>query len=309
MKPRPTAIACFAAALLLWPPAAAASAGPLDRSLPPQLRTQVGKPVPPAPLFRSGFAIGSDGRFQVSVRTFGSAVIVLVKKKGKGRDFAESAYLARGVATPNRLQATFGRFGRVSMRFRPATGHEDGHGLACRDGVRLRRQKGVFAGSFRFRGEGGYVSVRAHRAKGSTARVIGTCFHHHAHERRTTSSHHAFQPPAGVIAIRREGVQLTAFAAFSRTRRTSFFALREETRGRLAVERLAVASTHGEVHINEAATKLRVHPPAWFDGAGVYRAAPDGSASWSGGLSVNFPGAPRFPLTGVGFETLLEAPF
>jgi hypothetical protein len=321
VKGRLAVICCAAVtvALSAGPASALATAPtPLFRVLPPVLRTQVGNPLPPAPLFRSRFGLEVGGGYRVSVTTSGSALILIVKHDGHEHDFTESAYLARGVATPNRLQATFGRLGKLSMRFAPRAEGEHERRRRCRGGLRLAQRRGTFLGSFRFRGEDGYVTVRAHRAVGSTLRVIGRCHRRHPHLLRTDSSPptrgeaaspFAARPPTGVIAIKREGVQLTAFLAFSRHRRASFFALREETRGHLAIARIAVARKRTDLHVNEAATAMRVRPPAPFRGTGLYRAAPDGSTTWTGGLAVNFPGAPRFPLAGTGFETLLEAPF
>jgi hypothetical protein len=321
VKTRLAAICCAAVAVALsaWPHSGlAATPAPLSRVLPPALRTQVGKPLPPAPLFRSRFGLEASGGYRVSVTTYGSALILIVKHNGHGHDFTESVYLARGVATPNRLQATFGRLGKLSMRFRPSAEGEHERRRTCRGGLRLAQRRGAFVGSFRFRGEDGYVQVHAHRATGSTLRVLGRCHRRHPHLLRTksspltpeeTSTPFASQPPTGVIAIKREGVQLTAFLAFSRHRRASFFALREETRGHLAIARIAVARKRTELHVDEAATAMRVRPPAPFRRTGAYRAAPDGTTTWTGGLAVNFPGAPRFPLAGAGFEAMLEAPF
>ncbi|HWO84398.1 MAG TPA: hypothetical protein VNM38_11515, partial [Solirubrobacterales bacterium] len=66
---------------------------------------------------------------------------------------------------------------------------------------------------------------------------------------------------------------------------------------------------HSPIRIDEALTTAKLTPPSPFHGTARYRAYPDGATSWSGDLSVNFPGAPRFPLTGPSWETFLEVPF
>ncbi|HEX6602047.1 MAG TPA: hypothetical protein VF030_05345, partial [Solirubrobacterales bacterium] len=75
------------------------------------------------------------------------------------------------------------------------------------------------------------------------------------------------------------------------------------------IVRVGVVRKPGAVRINEALTSASLTPPPPFHGTARYQAFPDGSNTWSGNLSVNFPGAPRFPLTGPSFETLLEVPF
>jgi hypothetical protein len=269
--------------------------------------TQHGGPVRTDPLFRSGFVTDTKGPYEVGVSTYGSGLFLEVWRGGKKQRTA-TAYLARGVARPKRLQATFGKFGKVSMRFhrvrsRRVTKH-------CLFGRLLVKQHGVFVGSLRFRGEGGYVSVRIHRAKGGILRVGKRCHvrHHRSFSPAELEALFA-EPDAAMLSTSREGVNSTALLAIDAGKRSAFFAIDEETRAKLAIIRLAVVHRPGRVQINESITSGTVAPPAPFHGTGRYNAFPDGSTAWSGGLSVNFPGAPRFPLTGPSFETLLEVPF
>ena len=108
----------------------------------------------------------------------------------------------------------------------------------------------------------------------------------------------------------RDGVDFTGFLAIEGRRKTTFLATNEETRGKLAITRVAILRSKAKaVRANEALTRARVSPPAPFHGTGLYRAAPDGTITWSGSLSVNFPGDPRFSLVGPNYETLIEVPF
>jgi len=269
--------------------------------------TQHGGPVRPDPLFRSGFVAATKGPYEVGVSTYGSGLYLEVWRGGKKQRTA-TAYLARGVAQPKRLRATFGKFGEVSMRFhrarsRRVTKH-------CLFGRLLVKQHGVFVGNLRFRGEDGYVSVKIHRAKGGILRVGKRCHVRH-HRSFTLAELEAFfaKPEAAMLSISREGVDSTALLAIDAGKRSAFYAIDEETRAKLAIIRLAMVRKPGRVHINESITSGTLAPPAPFHGTGRYRAFPDGSNTWSGNLSVNFPGAPRSPLTGPSFETLLEVPF
>ena len=88
--------------------------------------------------------------------------------------------------------------------------------------------------------------------------------------------------------------------------------------GMFAVAVLAVASsaraqiqTTGALGSPSATTTLDgtsiPPPPAPFAGKGIYRAAPDGSTTWSGTLAVFFPGEPRLSLSGPPFKPTLHS--
>lgn len=311
MRRRLATLALLALALAL-PLAGAAQAsaadGPLlPRLLPRKLMMKVGAPVPPARSYRSGFQVEAAGGYDVGVSNFGSSVIFVVSQ-GHGEHLSQTLYLARGVATPRRLQATFGQFGKVKMRFREASAHR-----VCDGPFGLIRHKGVWVGNLRFKGEGGYVSVRLHRAVGGILEPIGLsglCLRNLRHHRHSHGGGHIlFNSPAALFAESREGVDTTGVLALEFLGLSAVLASHEESRGKLAIIREAFVSTHPAFHVNEAATAAKLAPPAPFHGTGRYRAAPDGTYTWSGGLSVNFPGAPRFPLTGPQFKVFLEAPF
>jgi hypothetical protein len=306
-------------ALLALPLAAAstASAEAASPLLPPLPQSRLldearqltdhGGPVRPEPLFRSGFVAEAKGGYKVGVSTFGSAVYFEVWRAGKSRR-TMTAYLARGVARPERLQATFGKFGKVSMRFRPARHHLITR--TCFFGRYLVKRHGLFLGSLRFRGEGGYVSVRLHRAKGTILRIGKRCRVRRPPDFDPSDFEFLFaKPEAAMLAISRDGVDSTALLAIAAKKKSAFLALHEESRGKLAIIRFASVHKQGKLAVNEALTSGSLVPPAPFHGTGHYRAFPDGTHTWSGNLSVTFPGAPRFPLTGASFETLLEVPF
>ncbi|HET8956023.1 MAG TPA: hypothetical protein VFN18_10230 [Solirubrobacterales bacterium] len=277
--------------------------------LPPsQLLTQHGKPVSPTPFFRSGFVLKADG-YKIGVSTFGSAVFLEVWRGGSGRR-VQTAYLARGVARPERLQATFGNFGKVKMRFRESRNRTwRGRVRTCRGANRFIKRRGVFRGNLRFKGENGYVSIRIHRAKGAVVTEAPKCKRRRGRGGFDIPFANFSQPKSAVLAIARHGVDATAFLAVEDRRSTLFFATSEESRGKLAIVRMAVLRRHSKIRTDDALTSARLAPPAPFHGTGRYRAAPDGSTAWFGGLSVNFPGQPRSPLTGPEFESFLEVPF
>jgi hypothetical protein len=273
----------------------------LDQALP-----EHGPPVRPEPFFRSGFSVDA-GKYKVGVSTYGAGLFLGVWREGE-KQRSESAYLAKGVARPERLQATFGKFGKVSMRFRRSPDRKPSK--TCSFGRELIRQHGLFVGSLRFRGEGGYVSVRIHRAKGTILRVGKRCHVRRHHDFDFSELEFLFaKPEAAMLALSRDGVDTTAVLAIAAKKRSTFVAVHEESRGKLAIVRLALVHKAGTLKFDEALTSGRLAPPAPFHGTGRYRAFPDGTQTWSGDLNINFPGAPRFPLTGPSFEALIEVPF
>lgn len=258
--------------------------------------------------FKPGFTIDPAGPYELAVGTSEGAVVLVVLRGNPGRRAAVTEYVARGVQAPERIQATFGRLGSVSMRFRESRRRPwFGKPRRCRGGDRFVVRRGVFVGNLRFRGENGYLTVHVHRAAGAISSLAAKC--RHRHPRGAHSSSLSEDSISGLLATERSGVDATTFAALSFQGERFFLAQREEDRGRMAVLRSAVVLGRGELPLNEAVTAGRFSPGAPFHGKGLYRAAPDGSTSWSGDLSVDFLGAARFPLVGPGFETVLEAGF
>jgi hypothetical protein len=300
------AILALALAAFAAPSSAAASAGAAQ--LPgARLLSHLESSIPPSKTFRSGFRLEARGGYDVEVTTTGGGVFLVVDKGRFQKRLTGTAYLARGVAAPEHLEATFGKFGKVSMRFHES--HDKswiGKRRNCRGAHRFVKRRGVFVGSLRFKGEDGYISLNVRRAKGSVVTVARKCLR----QRRDRfpfaqqSSH-----LSAFVALARNGVNFTGFLAVG-GRKTTFLATHEETRGKLAIIRIAIVRNRSEpIHANEALTRASISPPAPFHGTGRYAAAPDGTTTWSGNLSVNFPGTPRFPLTGPDFEPLIEIPF
>lgn len=291
-------------------PAVAERPLPLPPLFPSRVLAEHGGPVHPAPVFRSGLVAEADG-YKVGVSTFGSAVIFEVWRGGEERG-TFTAYLARGVAAPERLQATFGHFGKVSMRFRESRNRPRSRKKVCRFGRAIFKRRGVFVGNLRFRGEDGYLSVRLHRAKGAVVTPAGRCRFRPSPDSSSSLREFIsifFHPESALLAIARDGVDSTSLLALEGERKSYFLASDGETRGKLAIMRVATLLRSSPLQTNTALTSASLSPPAPFHGTGRYQAAPDGTSTWSGNLSVNFPGAPRLPLTGPEFETFLEAPF
>ncbi len=312
-----------AMALSLLAAPAAASAGPLDLALrlplgmPPHVRDLLtraqGETRPPGPRSPSfpGFTVKAQDGFRIGVMGVGSSVAVYVTR---GRALAATAYVVRGTATPWQLRASFGKYGEVSMRFRPSSAEPRRAPRAdCRGRGRFVDRDGVFVGNFRFRGEDGYVSVRAHRVAARVRTVDSRCRLRSGDGRQERGVRPAQESPWGLDpsflgASWRRAVASARFGAIGIVGERLFVAATEESEGALAKLRVAIATAGAKTFtIDDPLTVARVAPPKPFRGVGTYRAAPDGTKTWDGTLSVNFPGAARFPLAGPPFTAELGA--
>jgi hypothetical protein len=229
---------------------------------------------------------------------------------------AITAYVAHGTVTPGRIEAKFGGLGKVSMRFHPSGRVAKSKPLRHCDGAhRYTRRFGSFAGTVRFSGEGHYVAVRAHRAKGVVRSPIRLdCAGRSLRSRPTRFARQVGRgpkfTPTILAAFWRQAVSSTDFFSFQVGQKTLYIAVAEESRGSLAEVRIGAVIGHSKTLVaDDALTSATVRPPPPFHGKGIYGAAPDGTKSWTGSLSVVFPGTPRFPLTGPQFEPLLATGF
>ena len=306
---------------LAAPAGVSASAGfplPLPAGTPPQVRALVearigtGKVEPPRRSIRQQFVLHGSHRYTVTVFAQGGSVIVEV---GRRHGHAISAYVAKGVVKPGRIQADFGALGSVSMRFQPSRAR----GAVTRKhfchGVPLTVERhGTYAGRVRLEGEGGYVTVDARRAKGKLTSTGPLCRRHAGHRaaRLASSSSHRkrVKRPRLFFAGWRDAVDSQLFGALTLRDDTRFFVFVEHSEGRLATFRFAsTVAPPRAFALDDAITRAKLSPPKPFSGAGIYRAAPDGTTTWEGSLAVDFPGAPGVSLTGPRFEVELGAGF
>jgi hypothetical protein len=166
---------------------------------------------------------------------------------------------------------------------------------------------GVFVGSLRFRGEDGYVSVKAHRVAGvSIAPLSLDCGGFRA-SGRPRSAEPGRPPTFRFEAGFRSGLLAEYFYASEEgTHPPQFVATVEQTIGRLAINRLAIAvGRPRSFATDDALSFATIAPTAPFAGTGSMTRGPTGARLWGGSLTVSFPGAPDVPLTGPLFKTRL----
>jgi hypothetical protein len=258
------------------------------------------------------FVVPASHGYSMRVSGFGATAVVFVNKPGGRRHRAWSAYVARGEVSPTSLRASFGDLGKVEVRFRaagPVSYSKRGRG--CRGADRYTIHAGVFVGTVRFRGEGGYTASDVHRVRGRAV---------------TPASLHCRRPPrfpARSHVPRRIGVgpgKTTRLSAWYHTGPSAlyfegllhagvahYFAVRMKSADQVAVYRsVYAAGPAATFSFDSALTHASVSPPAPFGGTGTFRHGADGSRSWTGPLSVSFPGEPSVPLTGSVFKLTLS---
>jgi hypothetical protein len=313
-------------AVVLAPSMCAASPLDIPAAVPPQFRPLVRAGMhsskhTPRPESESRFTLKTRQGYEVVVIAVHDIVALEVARTRsdastsprQGR--AVTAYVAHGTVTPGRIEATFGRLGRVAVRFHPSGRVVQPRSLRHCKRPHFSRRFGVFTGSVRFTGEDHYVAVRAHRAKGLVRSPIHLdCPARGFHPRIKRLSREVGQwpefTPTILAAFWRQVVSSTDFFSFRIGKKTLYLAVTEESKGSMAEVRYAAVIAPSKTFVSDdALTSARVRPPAPFHGKGSYAAAPDGTKSWTGSLSVSFPGTPRFPLTGAQFEDMLATGF
>jgi hypothetical protein len=291
---------------------------------PRRLRTVLGSALatvavllvgPSAALAGSGFDLkfqftASDG-YKMTVAGYDATATINATKPGRSHDRAWSTYIARGKVSPTAIDASFGPLGNVDMRFHPSGGvrygkrHKD-----CIGPDRYTIQPGVFAGSLRFRGEGGYTAANVRRVKGKvvTPRFLN-CLDSFFEEFERIRHH---KPPANkpkvtrLSAFMRSGLTAVLFGVSKRQQRTGYLAEIEQTVGSLGIFRGVFVHASPATFVADNALSLAgVTPPAPFSGSASFQRGPTGAKSWTGPLAVSFPGAPNVPLTDPRFKAQL----
>ncbi len=99
---------------------------------------------------------------------YGATLDATRVKSSKPTHGSWTDYLVRAKPSADRVDASFGDLGQISMRFRPSGVVTYGKPLqGCRGPDRYSYRHGVFVGSFDFEGEEGFTTVHVHRVKGT----------------------------------------------------------------------------------------------------------------------------------------------
>jgi hypothetical protein len=319
-----------AVALLALASSAQAESLALPGSVPPQLRALLRERTQPSPTssnFESRFAVKIGHGYEMAVIGRGQVVQIEVGRTSSfqqalsgdvpiGTSEAFTFYIARGTVTPHRIAASFGKFGKVDMRFKPAgPPFESKPRHRCRGVDHFTIQHGTFVGGVRFVGEDNSISAHSHRARGRVRTPLRLhCrpprFHSRAGSLQRAVHPVDFGSHAFLSAFWRHGVDSTDLFSFGVRKAQLTAAFTEESLGSVALIHLGLAVSKPKIlTVDDALTSATLTPPAPFHGKGTYSAAPDGTKTWTGPLSVAFPGVPRWPLTGEQFKVKVSASF
>jgi hypothetical protein len=214
------------------------------------------------------------------------------------------------------LNARIGRLGRFRGRFVPASTETKKLDPEC-EGKPTTIEKGFFVGSFNFRGERGYTTVHAHRARGTVTRqAAGVCSY----------SPRLFHESAREIREEKEK-ERSEFHLVAGNERASvlFQTRRQDSTGKLDPGQadFQVSVNGGKVgdyrvnysaflfglegepaadfqtsNLGEPLAEATVTPPAPFSGSATFHLDDPKTATWTGDLAVELPGAGKVPLTG-----------
>ncbi|HEX6666812.1 MAG TPA: hypothetical protein VF081_09485 [Solirubrobacterales bacterium] len=295
-----SSLALLALAALALPVAAAAKTKGPDR--PPRFGTEM-------------HLKGSHG-YSVGITALDHRTVSIIASN----DSASATYSVAGRASRDGIEANFGKFGRISVRFTPSNEQaRRGRKRNC------RVLHGHFDGVIKFRGEAGYTQITAQRANGVIDLREASCFT----DRPLPTSNRELLARADETDL-----SLTALGAVAHTGgRTVAFEDVElsetdpdgKTAGVFAISLASVVEHRGRISISRAAFLLlgrsvttpsppgqqpqtaTVKLPKPFHGTGSYLAAPGAAPTWTGDLSVPLPGAGTVPLTGPEFDALLCA--
>jgi len=287
--------------------------------------------------------VNGDG-YSIRVVAFGQTVALSVIRRSPSRT-ATTTYLARGRVTPTAIVASFAERGRVELHFQRSTGRLGNTPFAgCGSrGSRPVLRDGLFVGGIRFRGEGGYTSAEAHRARGISIDfdALKACLRHRFQDRgrRGARSPQSLlgtllalaasgdgqtpEPPSVptrpsakpartiLFAEHKSPLSRTVFAALAGAGHDArYVAAETASEGAIGVIRFVTATAPpGTFAFDDTLSSARVAPPLPFGGRGLFEHGPGSEKSWTGSLAVSFLGAPHVPLTGTPFGTVLGQEF
>jgi hypothetical protein len=247
--------------------------------------------------------VRANNGYEVSVERFGHSVSLVA---GRVHGFLSSAsYTVPSRISPDRIDASFGKFGRVEVEFKT---HRIKHGPPLKKGCSGRPETirfGVFTGVIRFRGERGYVSVDTHRAFGR----VSSGSKEHCEFRGPRSSRSLQATDARLPAP-----ELTASEGYDRllstwvephSKSVVFEAATSERRGRIEIFRTVEAEGKPPTFsFADDLSMATLRPPRPFAGEASFQRTPTGRV-WSGSLTVTFPGRDDVRFAGPRFEAKL----
>jgi len=287
----------------------------LAMALPTAAQAKPGPVVKPKSLHLRATLPASNG-YYVSLRTNGHRQVIVSVAKD---DFI-ARYTALGKVTRKGIEADFGSFGQISLRFRSKSRFRQHSILAPYLPPSLRNrckgrepvgERGLFLGNVRFSGEHDFTTVRAHRLKGSLVRsyrqvcrnnlragasakiseedtLIGAEAQRHGTLRFLLALEIS-------VAVKQEDLSLTV----------ALGGLKGKV-GRVAISKIQLVfdeiDTIQASPLGRRPVTAEVKLPKPFEGSASYLEEGKAPPTWSGDLKVRLPGSGLVPMAGPEFE-------
>jgi hypothetical protein len=255
----------------------------------------------------SYFSLRASNGYEIFVQSVSQRVSLFAVQTGKGFSFA--SYTVRGRVSAERIEAGFGKLGRVSVRLRTKRIKRRPLGKGCTGKAPMTRF-GIFTGTIRFRGEGGYTTVAARSARGQASPAIReTCpFSPFSRGSAAAASNGRRHPPELTAFVRgKRGFTAQVLSKSSGLGKIVFEASTIEQRGRIDILRVASAvGSRASYAFADNLSSATVRPPSPFEGEATFERGQRGSTSWLGTLSVSFPGRDDVRLAGPRFSARLR---
>jgi hypothetical protein len=267
-------------------------------------------------------ARGSHGfRYTLFTGSTGAGILSVSKTVPRDADTTVDYFLLRKPRhdhfDPDRLDVRIGRLGHFRGHFVANSTETMRIGPFCK-GKPGTVEKGFFVGSFRFRGERGYTTLRSRRERGQVTHQASERCALPSPESESTSPAKESKERAqagirllaateddGVIfqadhvaPVRRLGIELTHFDVTVVSHGSGGVAIiHSATVFELEADSSATFETP---NLAEPLAETRVAPPAPFSGSANFHLENRHAASWTGDLGVELPGLGSVPLTGDG---------
>ncbi len=294
-------LALIVAVTALAPSVAAAAGAPPREELSPEEEAGTTPASPfPSP---SGLAIRSSNGYWLLVN---SAEGHRVKVEAEGPT-GSVAYTVPGSITDGGIHANLGKYGRVNLRWVPNGRVREVRVKCHTKGVRKHfYDAGSYVGTLRFRGGGGFTSVKRHRIawRRSWYSALGACGYFLS----------TGEPGAGLVIDAGERGHMSSPVGFSVYRphvgaKVSYGAHLDETEGRIEITRRAEAEggTHSLTAAGEyPSVSATFSPPAPFYGTAMFEPSGPEKGTLTGDLGVEFPDHTKVAMPGKGFEAVLR---
>jgi hypothetical protein len=245
--------------------------------------------------------------YTVSLETLGHRSIgIILNRTGE-----TAYYLTKGRVDRNGIEVDFGRFGRLRADF---TGHEvetEGVFAGCH-GRKPIKFSGRLEGTFRFRGEKGFVTIAVERVKASWEQTFREVC-------ESSSRAGSGDPRLAAFGDEDDVADHLEVSGRDEGRRINLFAIRQdlfpetnvsvsviERIGKVTALKLASSDpTAGGLTFSPPEVRPRtatLTPSSPFHGGADYKEQTTGPNEWTGDLRVHFPGLGTVALTGPSFR-------